>query len=352
MGQDAMTVADVVTPGVLGLKVGELVEVRTPEEILSTLDDKGELDGLPFMPEMLAWCGRRLTVHKVAHKSCDYIGYTGMRRMRDAVHLTDSRCDGSAHGGCENRCSLYWKEQWLKRVDPGDPASQVAGSSPADPGHRALLPLLVANAQKEPFEDGATRWACQATEMQRAAPEQLPLKDLRQYRDDITSGNATVLDVLRSLAVAVFNRLQDLSGRFLPPSLRFRGGLHWGFLQGGVTSGRTPTDHLDLQPGDLVRIKSREEIMATLDRNLLNRGLGFEAEMSRFCGRTARVKARATRCLDERSGRMLTMKNPCIILEDVVCEGAYSANCPREYMCWWREIWLERLDPGTSDAGR
>ena len=60
-----------------------------------------------------------------------------------------------------------------------------------------------------------------------------------------------------------------------------------------MTSGRTPTEHLDLQPGELVRIKSREEIMATLDGNLLNRGMGFDAEMSRFCGRTARVKARA-----------------------------------------------------------
>ena len=27
--------------------------------------------------------------------------------------------------------------------------------------------------------------------------------------------------------------------------------------------------------------------MATLDQNLLNRGMGFDAEMSRYCGRTA-----------------------------------------------------------------
>ena len=51
--------------------------------------------------------------------------------------------------------------------------------------------------------------------------------------------------------------------------------------------------------------------------------------------------------VDEKSGRMLTMKNPCIILEDIVCEGAFSANCPREFVCWWREIWLERVEPGS-----
>jgi len=85
--------------------------------------------------------------------------------------------------------------------------------------------------------------------------------------------------------------------------------------------------------------------LPTLNADLLNRGMGFDAEMSRFCGRTARVKARANRCVDEKTGRMLTMKNPCIFLEDIICEGAFSANCPREFVCWWREIWLERVEP-------
>ncbi len=333
-----MTTAAVVATSALGLKVGDLVEVRSAEEIRATLDEHGELDGLPFMPEMLAFCGRRLTVHKVAHKLCDYIGLTGLRRMYDAVHLTDSRCDGSAHGGCQNACSLYWKEQWLKRVDPDDPVTPTS-----DAGERVLLPLLVLNSTKEPFDDGETRWSCQGTEMQCAAPEKLPLKQLGQYREDVVSGNVGVLAVLRAFLIAVFNRYQDHSKRLLPRFLVIRDGLRWGFLQGRVRSGRTPTEHLDLQPGELVRIKSREEIVATLDGNLLNRGMGFDAEMSRFCGRTARVKARATRVVDERTGRMLTMKNPCIILEDIVCEGAFTANCPREYVCWWREIWLERV---------
>ena len=341
-----MTTTQVVAPGVLGLKVGDLVEVRSAEEIRTTLDERGELDGLPFMPEMLGSCGRRMTVHKVAHKSCDNISRTGLRRMADAVHLTESRCAGSAHGGCENACSLYWKEQWLKRVDPADLAAPADGVDPGpDAGQRALLPLLVFNAQKEPFEDGETRWSCQATEMLRAAPEPLLRKDLGQYREDVRSGNAGVRAVLRSFLVDLFNHYQDLSTRVLPGPLRIRGGLHWGFLRGGVVSGRTPTQLLDLVPGELVRIKSREEIVATLDKNLLNRGMGFDAEMARFCGRTARVKARANRCVDERTGRMLTMKNPCIILEDIVCAGAFSANCPREFVCWWREIWLERVEP-------
>jgi hypothetical protein len=337
-----MTTVGVPTLSTLGLKVGELVEVRSAEDIRATLDENGELDGLPFMPEMLAFCGRRLTVHKVAHKSCDYIGRTGLRRMSDAVHLTQSRCDGSAHGGCENACSLYWKEQWLRRVD-GDVDGDVDGPVTPSPGHRTLLPLLMQKAQKEPFEDGEIRYSCQGTEMLRAAPEPLPLRDLSQYRRDIASGNVGPIAVARSFLIAVFNRYQSLSRRWLPSRVLIRGGLPWGFLRGGVVSGRTPTQHLDLQPGELVRIKSREEILATLDANLLNRGMGFDVEMAPYCGRTARVKARANRCVDERTGRMLVMKNPCIILEDIVCQGAFNANCPRQYVCWWREVWLERV---------
>ena len=33
--------------------VDDWVEVRSKEEILATLDSKGQLDGMPFMPEML-----------------------------------------------------------------------------------------------------------------------------------------------------------------------------------------------------------------------------------------------------------------------------------------------------------
>jgi hypothetical protein len=86
-------------PGKLNLRGGELVEVRSEEESLAALDVSGELDSLPFMPETLQHCGKRFTVYKVAHKLCDTMTRTGMRRMRDAVHLTGVRCDGQAHGG-------------------------------------------------------------------------------------------------------------------------------------------------------------------------------------------------------------------------------------------------------------
>ncbi|MBB2749106.1 UNVERIFIED_ORG: hypothetical protein FHR35_009018 [Microbispora rosea subsp. rosea] len=324
-------------PGTLKLRVGDLVEVRSEEEILATLDENGELDNLPFMPEMLRFCGQRMRVHKVAHKLCDTISRSGMRRMDNAVHLTGARCDGSAHGGCQTACSLYWKEAWLKRVDPDDPPAQAP--RPA----RALLPLLEVNSRRPPAEDGEERYSCQATELLRAAPVCLPFRDVRQYVEDVRTGNAGLLPVVRAFLISAFNRYQDISKKILPQAWWIRGGRRWGGLR-GMAGERTPTAELGLQPGELVRIKSKAEILRTLNDDLLNRGMGFEEEMARYCGRSARVRARVDRCIDEKSGRMLRMKNPCIILDDIVCAGVYNSNCPREFVPFWREIWLERIE--------
>lgn len=322
----------------LNLRVGELVEVRSAAEIEATLDERGELDSLPFMPEMLAFCGRRMTVRKVAHKVCDMIGPGGLTRMERAVHLTGAQCDGSLHGGCQMECSLYWKEAWLKRVDADEPA-------PEHSDRRVLLPLLVKNSRKEPGPNGEERFSCQATEMRRAAPTPVPFKDGSQYVQDLRTGNAGILRTLRGIFFGLFNHYQHVSKRRLPRWLLLRRGMRWGWVEGLLT-GRTPTGHLNLQPGELVRIRSKEEIMRTLDSGRLNRGMGFEEEMARYCGTTARVRARVERCMDEKTGELLHMKNPCIVLDDVVCKGVYMRNCPRQYVAFWREIWLERVEGG------
>jgi hypothetical protein len=319
------------------LRVGDLVEVLSAEEILATLDDKGELENLPFMPEMLEFCGRRLTVHKVAHKLCDTITATGLRKMENAVHLTGSRCDGASHGGCQTACSTYWKEDWLKKVSASDPA-------PPEPEPAGGLPLLQINSRKPDAEDGSPRYSCQATELNRAAPVVLPVLEFQQYVMDVRSGNAGVLATIRGLLIGLYNRYQDVSKAKFPRWLLINKGLRFGLFQGPLT-GRTPAETLDLKPGELVRIKTREQIIATLDKNNLNKGMGFEDEMAVHCGKTRRVQTRIEQCIDERTGELLTMKTACIVLEDLVCEGVHKRNCPREFVPFWREIWLERV-PG------
>jgi hypothetical protein len=332
------------------LRVGEVVEVRSEAEILATLDANGELDSLPFMPEMLRFCGRRFRVDKLALKSCDTVNWSGMYRMRDAVHLENTRCDGQAHGGCQAGCLLFWKEAWLKRVESPEPESGPAATPPgpapewarpvAEPaGDRARL--LAATTKGGEAPEGEETWACQATELPRAAPDFVPSWDLRQYVADVRSGNATASRALRTVVIGAFNELQDLSRRLLPRWLRISGGRRFPVIEGRLR--RTPLERLDLRPGERVRVKSREEIVRTLDRDNRNRGMTFDPEMLRYCGRQATVLERAERIIDEKTGKMTRLRNPCIVLDGVVCTADYHRLCPRGIYPYWREIWLERV---------
>lgn len=90
------------------------MEVRNELEILSTLDENGCLDGLPFMPEILQFRGQRFRIYKSAHKTCDKIQKTGLRRMKQVVYVDNLRCSAEFHSECEASCLLFWKEAWLK----------------------------------------------------------------------------------------------------------------------------------------------------------------------------------------------------------------------------------------------
>jgi hypothetical protein len=84
-----------------------------------------------------------------------------------------------------------------------------------------------------------------------------------------------------------------------------------------------------------------------LDGNNKNRGMYFDAESVPFCDRTYRVKARISRIIDEKTGKMLHFKSDSIMLEDVFCQSRYSYRrmfCPRAIYPYWREIWLERVE--------
>src|SRR5262245_4619897 len=113
----------------LNLRAGEWVEVRSKEEILKTLDRQGQMEGLPFMPQMFQYCGNRFQVFKRAHKTCDTVFPIRGRRMANAVHL-ETRCDGKAYGGCQAGCLIFWKEAWLKRANNEE--SSIEPSIPPD----------------------------------------------------------------------------------------------------------------------------------------------------------------------------------------------------------------------------
>jgi hypothetical protein len=338
------------------LKPGDWVEVRSREEILSTLDANGRLEGMIFMPEMLKFCGRRFRVDKRAHKTCDYTTPPPFvsRRLKETV-LLETRCDGSAHGGCQAGCTLLWKESWLKASGRQSGAPQAAKvysarHNAADCSEAALRECT----QSIDSSDGRPRYFCQATEIQKAS-QPLAWWDLRQYVEDYRSGNVTLGELFAGLVYSMFFHLSQ-AGIGLGPAIRwFYNRFHWlwrgpkfprnpGLIPEGMP---TPSISLDLQPGQRVRVKSHEEILKTITTLNRNRGMFWDAELVPYCGGTYKVLKRVNRTISEQTGKMVEMKTACVILDNVVCRAKYSSCrmfCPRAMYPYWREIWLERLD--------
>jgi hypothetical protein len=193
-------------------------------------------------------------------------------------------------------------------------------------------------------EAGEALFSCQATELVRASKGLLAWWEPSQYVEDITSGNSTVPRVVRALLVGLFNRFQRANARFLPRFCLIRDCKRYPFIEGKATSGDTPIGSLGLQAGEIVEIKSREEIFATLDENDATQGLRFDSEMLKYFGRRARVLRRIEKIIDEKTGRMLTIRRDCVILDGVLCTGDYHRSCPRAIYPYWREAWLRRVE--------
>jgi len=310
------------------LRIGQVVEVRPAAEILATLDGNAATRALPFMPEMLRFAGRRFTVSAHARKLCDTRSDgTGNRLFHDTVYLEDLRCDGSGHDGCQAGCRLLWRTEWLRPVSDDGPALD-------DEAATAELTRRAAAAAKR---DERT-YRCQATELG-AASQPFPPNDRgRKYLHEVKSGNVGVGRFLRVLFRAVWRKAARTLGLHREIAL-------W-------SEAKPPaTEPLGLQPGELVRVKSRREIAATLDEHGRNRGLSFDWEMLPHCGRTYRVLDRVERFIDENTGTMIELKNECLTLEGVVCSGDLSAGrwfCPRAIYPFWREAWVERANAAES----
>jgi len=338
----------------LGLRAGELVEVRSREAILSTLDRNGRLDGLPFMPEMFAYCGKRFRVWKRAHKTCDTVNNTGGRRLTASVHLNDVRCDGNAHGGCEAACLIFWKEAWLERVN-GRATPEVLSASPGD--RLSENDVWVATRAPGDADERNPTYVCQATLLPQATTL-LPWWDFRQYVEDYTSGNASLGQLLSgglyvcsySLVQWVARHSRRLSAgliRVYDATQALFGGVHYPRRSGTVPSGaKTPSRPLNLKTGDLVQVRTYQDILSTLDANNKNRGMYFDAEEVPYCGKMFRVRSTVTKIIDEKTGKMLTLKDRNVILEGAICQAAYSDRrmfCPRAIYPIWRETWLTKV---------
>jgi hypothetical protein len=306
-------------------KIGEIVEVRSAGEILATLDGEGKFEGIPFMPEMLVFCGRRFQVVKYADNTCTD---GNPRCLKNTIHLDELRCNGSAHRDCQARCLLFWKEAWIKRIAPEGATATIK----PDGLHSSISAGNSATALLGSHTEGSGgTMSCQATELRSAT---CPLEGgLAQYfgtiSRDLRAQRISWPDLGRLL---MWVRQKTIWSAFV-----------W-WARAPWNSKRylkTPSRSLGVQPGDLVKVRKTWEILRTLDRRGCNRGLRFTPEMLRFCGQRCRVLSRLERRINEVDGQLVEFGNDCILLEDVICKGQRTF-CSRSEYHYWREIWLER----------
>lgn len=331
------------------IRVGDWVEVLPVPDILRTLDGEGALDAMPFMPEMAQYAGRRFRVMKSAHKTCDPTGVSDLRRLRDAVHL-ETRCDGGAHDGCQARCLIIWKKDWLKRVDGprGEAVAQDPGQNPTqdltqDPGQTTAYLSKLQAFTRRADQNGKPRYRCQVTDIASATTEIYPW-ELRHLVEDSSAGNISPRAMLNEFGALARTALKKGASKLQAACGRADAALR--------AAAPPELEQLDLQPGERVRVKSVAEILNTLDHNNKHRGLAIEAEMLRHCGKTYRVSAQIERMIDEKTGRMIRFATPCVALEGLSCNGLDNRRrifCARSPLYFWREGWLERVEENADE---
>jgi len=315
------------SPAQSQIRPGNLVEIRTPHEILQTLDADGTLNRLPFMPEMVDLCGKRFRVAHRALKTCYYGESNGMRKfpVDDVLILEGVRCSGLDHDGCQKACMIFWREAWLQSVG-SDQAS--ASRDVEQRGKDELLRRLKTT-------QGQGKYFCQASEILNATADLSRWDRISNCFAEVRAGNVGAAEMIGRVASWLFWRIRRV--------------LFGAYARG--TNTRTPVASLQLQPGEWVDVKSIGNISETLDPNAHNRGLYFTPDMRQVCGKRCQVERPLERIIVDGTGQMRKMHNT-VYLKGGMCGCIYAlGGCPRGEYSYWREIWLERADRSV-DAKR
>jgi hypothetical protein len=300
------------------LRPGDIVEVKAPEEILQTLDANGALDNLPFMPEMIPYCGKRFQVSRRALNTCVSGPSAGMRGFtkHDVVLLAGLRCSGADHDGCQKGCVIFWREAWLRKVENTEKSNAV--DLKGNDQLRARLNTLVR----------PNVYFCQASELLKITEPVSRRERIPNILREVRAGNCSPFEMAQRIGIWLLWRMRRM---ILGP-------------YGAGNKKSTPTESLNLQPGDRVEVKAMDDIIETLNGTARNRGLTFFPIMRLLCGHEQRVERRLDRLIVDGTGEMRQMHNT-VCLEGSHCGCSYEAfgGCPRDEYAYWREIWVRRL---------
>src|ERR1700730_4006594 len=99
-----------------------------------------------------------------------------------------------------------------------------------------------------------------------------------------------------------------------------------------------------LRAGDWVEVRSREEILRSLDRNGRLDDLPFMPQMFQYCGKRFKVFKRAHKTCDTVSGMYLGRRLSNAVHLDLRCDGQAYGGCQAACLIFWKEAWLKPVD--------
>jgi hypothetical protein len=105
---------------------------------------------------------------------------------------------------------------------------------------------------------------------------------------------------------------------------------------------------MQLCAGDWVEVRSKDEILATLDKSGRLEGLPFMPQMFKWCGQRFQVYKRAHKTCDTVSGDYVGRLLPNGIHLDLRCDGAAYEGCQAACLIFWKEAWLRPVRQAAS----
>jgi hypothetical protein len=295
---------------------GNFVKVKSLEDIIKTLDKNSAFEKLPFMPEMLKYCGQTFQIQAKITKTCyeDNGLCFGEFAQNNVVSLKKIRCDGKSHSDCKRDCTIFWKTDWLEHVENGKIQFSTNDQIFENENHN-----LKTNSSQDTFY-------CQMTELKKATIPINRIKEIKTILQDYKIGNYTFFDTVKNVIIPLYFKLK----RKL-------------FFTISKNNLKTDTISIGLKSGERVRVKPMSKIINTLDSNGCNKGLAFTADMRRYCGKEFIVRERLDKMILGDSGKMISLKNT-VTLDGIISGCHYiMGGCLKNEFVFWREIWLERV---------
>ena len=107
------------------------------------------------------------------------------------------------------------------------------------------------------------------------------------------------------------------------------------------------TTKVVLRAGDWVEVRSKEEILATLDYAGRLEELPFMPQMFQYCGKRFEVFKRAHKTCDTVNGTGGRRLANAVHL-DLRCDGQAYGGCQAACLIFWKDAWLKPINDGKS----